>query len=579
MALYSNYIPTVAMQARRRNLQVSGFNKFRLNWSGYKEDGSLNARGYFYNNIVPHIAAAASTYFLGSPQLGYAVGEAANRIREGHGKDIFAGTNTSNDWGEGVEGNRKSRNVASSWGGAIGSIYTAAGGKTYDWNKGSTGTDNVAEALSGSGGKDMNKLVQQSANALAGAFNQQFSQSGPLDYQYSPSDYMLQESSWNDQMLGPSGQSFIGSMENRRPAIQSTLPNSFYGQPYQSRNPFFGTSYFARGGETRTYTPMPTEMALEEERRLSAKPDNTSVEQPRSPQIAIGPQNSETLGSVPVKAYQYLVNKGMPKTVAAGFIGNLVQESSLIPTRAHDQGTGYGIAGWRDPSPGVGRKTALMNYLKSRGASNNDLYAQLDFLFDEAMQRGDIQRAASAASPQSAALILSQRYFRPNAKHANNNRRQQLAATIFNYKNGGEVMKRKTPFQFFRCGGEPVPGNFNQKDLSEIREFLDIMPGEHVSKFDAQTAMNLSREGYIRVEDKSFNGQSASVLAQALYEKPKPVTVVSSPGYGGQGIQDDPFAIQRSVGRYADPKVGTSMPNFGKWAKKQARKTNFAFFS
>ncbi|WP_421696942.1 phage tail tip lysozyme [Ancylobacter sp.] len=75
-----------------------------------------------------------------------------------------------------------------------------------------------------------------------------------------------------------------------------------------------------------------------------------------------------------------LVEMGWSPVAAAGIVGNLRQESGLNPTASHDNGTGYGIAGWRDPQPGQGRWTNLRNFAQEQGAPVDSLDTQLKFL-------------------------------------------------------------------------------------------------------------------------------------------------------------------------------------------------------
>ncbi|WP_026868783.1 phage tail tip lysozyme [Inquilinus limosus] len=82
-------------------------------------------------------------------------------------------------------------------------------------------------------------------------------------------------------------------------------------------------------------------------------------------------------------AYAYFKAKGYPDVAAAAIVGNLVQESNLNPDAVHDNGTGLGIAGWRDPEPGKGRKTALIQFATERGKTPNDLTTQFAFLAHE----------------------------------------------------------------------------------------------------------------------------------------------------------------------------------------------------
>lgn len=109
-------------------------------------------------------------------------------------------------------------------------------------------------------------------------------------------------------------------------------------------------------------------------------------------------------------AYGYLKSKGYSDFAVSGILGNLTNESGDgLNTRAvHDGGTGIGIAGWRDPTPGRGRKTDLINYANSSGRDVYDLKTQLDFLDHELQtkERGVYNRLQDAKSPSEAALAF-----------------------------------------------------------------------------------------------------------------------------------------------------------------------------
>ena len=58
--------------------------------------------------------------------------------------------------------------------------------------------------------------------------------------------------------------------------------------------------------------------------------------------------------------------ENIPYAVAA-LSGQVQAESGFNPTLTHDNNTGYGIYGARDPTPGRGRKTDMFNWLNANG--------------------------------------------------------------------------------------------------------------------------------------------------------------------------------------------------------------------
>ena len=84
-------------------------------------------------------------------------------------------------------------------------------------------------------------------------------------------------------------------------------------------------------------------------------------------------------------AFNYFVAKGLTPVQAAGIVGNLMQESSVVPTSVeYGGGPGRGIAQWSvggrwDTSSGDN----MTSYASQHGVSRTSLNAQLDFIWFE----------------------------------------------------------------------------------------------------------------------------------------------------------------------------------------------------
>jgi hypothetical protein len=124
-------------------------------------------------------------------------------------------------------------------------------------------------------------------------------------------------------------------------------------------------------------------------------------------------------------AYQFLIDRGYSPQAAAAAVGHFQQESGEeLNTRAiHDEGTGFGIAGFRDEKPGKGRKTNLMRYAKANKMNPSSLDTQLEF-FDYELKTSE-RRAGSAlknAKTVEEANIAMMGYERPQGYSSDNPR-------------------------------------------------------------------------------------------------------------------------------------------------------------
>ena len=78
-------------------------------------------------------------------------------------------------------------------------------------------------------------------------------------------------------------------------------------------------------------------------------------------------------------AFNFYLKKGWSPYAAAGIVGNLMHESRMNPRAIHDNGTGIGIAGYRDEEPGKGRKAQMFAFAKANKLDPLHLDTQLEF--------------------------------------------------------------------------------------------------------------------------------------------------------------------------------------------------------
>lgn len=121
------------------------------------------------------------------------------------------------------------------------------------------------------------------------------------------------------------------------------------------------------------------------------------------------------------RAMAFFQSKGMAPADAAALVWNFQQESgkNLNPTLSHDGGTGFGIAGFRDPTPGQGRWTNLRNFAAENKLDPNSLDAQLQFAWNELQgpENATFQKIQAARTPEEKAAAAIG-YFRPRADYA-----------------------------------------------------------------------------------------------------------------------------------------------------------------
>jgi hypothetical protein len=89
------------------------------------------------------------------------------------------------------------------------------------------------------------------------------------------------------------------------------------------------------------------------------------------------------------KAWNFFVEKGFTAAAAAGVMGNLKQESGIIPTKKQNNGgPGRGICQWETG----GRWDTLVNWANEEGRDQWSIDTQLDFMWKELTTEGDYSK-------------------------------------------------------------------------------------------------------------------------------------------------------------------------------------------
>lgn len=126
-------------------------------------------------------------------------------------------------------------------------------------------------------------------------------------------------------------------------------------------------------------------------------------------------------------AFEYFQKKGVPPHIAAGIVGNLIQESGnfrpdvVTDDITGDNGTSHGIAQWHKD-----RWPAYLRWASSQGRNPKELDSQLEYVYVEATQRGDLDKVSTAKTSSEAANLFAKYYERPAVidKNRANNARQ-----------------------------------------------------------------------------------------------------------------------------------------------------------
>jgi murein DD-endopeptidase MepM/ murein hydrolase activator NlpD/transposase InsO family protein len=102
-----------------------------------------------------------------------------------------------------------------------------------------------------------------------------------------------------------------------------------------------------------------------------------------------GTRGAARTGAMMAYAMDQLRREGVPegqlRESAAHLVGQAQMESGLDPNTSHDGGTGFGIYGARDPSPGRGRRTDMFKWLEKNGYARNSAEGQMRYMAHEAV--------------------------------------------------------------------------------------------------------------------------------------------------------------------------------------------------
>lgn len=154
--------------------------------------------------------------------------------------------------------------------------------------------------------------------------------------------------------------------------------------------------------------PVPIDYSIWDEAPATMQPPTAEVREGTQPQWSTPVMDSNS-SDVESNATKYLIGKGLQPHIAAGIIGNLVQESGLKPDSSQKNGNGRGIAQWDVRN----RYQDMKKFAQSTGRNYNDLYTQLDYVLQEASDRGDLTKVLASKTASEAAYLFAHHYERP----------------------------------------------------------------------------------------------------------------------------------------------------------------------
>lgn len=136
-----------------------------------------------------------------------------------------------------------------------------------------------------------------------------------------------------------------------------------------------------------------------------------------------------------------LLEMGYPPHIVAGLLGNIQQESNFNPQAIGDNGNSYGLGQWNGP-----RRQALLNHALRSKAKPFDPETQLGFLDAELKgpEAKAWERIKTATTPEEAALLASEAYWRPGDPR-NENRTKYARAAMDAFVRGDKPMLPEQP--------------------------------------------------------------------------------------------------------------------------------------
>lgn len=160
-----------------------------------------------------------------------------------------------------------------------------------------------------------------------------------------------------------------------------------------------------------------------------------------------------------------LLERGVEPHIAAGLVGNLMQESGkgLNTGAIGDNGNSIGMGQWNGP-----RRRALVRFAEARGVDWRDIDLQIEFLWRElnGSESAAWARIRGAKDAAEAARIASDTFWRPGVPHLSN--RMAFARMVASQFDGGQVPKGGAPGRWRNPGDDALAAGVHTFDARDL---------------------------------------------------------------------------------------------------------------
>ena len=219
------------------------------------------------------------------------------------------------------------------------------------------------------------------------------------------------------------------------------------------------------------------------------------------------------------KAYDFLINKGIPPHLSAGIVGNLMQESfSHLDSTVENEIGAVGIAQWLGA-----RRKDLENFAKKRGADFKDFDLQLEFLHHELTTTGNSwnrrqqEQFFNAKNAEEAAKLFVSNFERSGEKPGDKgfDNRVNFAKSIFLQFNDKNVYSKDKNGNVIVLNPKIVTERDIKKSPSIKREFYNSMfdlPNETPNLPDTKTVVEAKEDIEKTSKELEFKNKLPTIL-------------------------------------------------------------------